>query len=184
MTTITTTLTTLPPYTGIPAYDSIPLLSLYPPEVGCITSMPEFVVEEPVATLATAALAYMARAPAEGLVFKITSFVAGASGYNPAVFSQPVPVTPDSMVEAPRYSGPVTRVQPANSDDTLFSYACSLPRDFVSPLGELALIAEVLVSPLNPGEVGTEFVFAVAHSPAICKHRQAALTLRVLVLGG
>lgn len=184
MTSVAIALSSLGPYTGLRSPHDIGLLSLYPPEVGCVVAAPAFEVMEPVAILTNVSLAYAARAQAEGLAYRVVSFQAGASGYNPSEFTQPTPLAGDDGIMALRYEGPVTRIEPATTDETLWSYGCTVPEDVVAVLGEFALISEIVYSPLNPAEVGTRFVYAVAHTPAISKHAKKALTIRLLVRGG
>lgn len=173
---------TLGPYVSGPASVHMLLDAVYPPEVGCMELAPSYQVEESVATRTDVGLAYVARALAEGLAFKIVAFQVGASGYDPVFFGRPLPVVDGSRVGAVVYEGPV-EWQTASSDGTLISFTCRIPAEVRSILGEVALVAEVLSSPLSPSEVGTRFQFAVGHCPAVVKHRLAASTFRFVVSG-
>lgn len=183
MTTVGLSVTSYAPYVSPAGSQHLGVSALYPPEVGCIEAVPPFEVTESVATLTTDALSYIARGMAEGLAFKVTKYVLGASGFNPARFTQATPVVPGTTIEAQRYEGIITEYEQASVDGTTYSYTCRAPADYRGVIGEVGLIATILDSPANPAEVGTEFLYAVGHVPGIAKHRRKAVTLRVLLRG-
>lgn len=60
-------------------------------------------------------------------------------------------------------------------------YLCRVPREAaIEGLGEIGLWAEIFQSPF-PGEIGTKFMFAKAHTPCQCKHDRAVHVHRVRV---
>ncbi len=184
MTVVANALTAVGPYTGLPGFVHNELWSVYPPEAGCVSSVPEFVIEPSVAVLTNTALAYIARAAAEGLAFRVSMFRVGSSGYNTPQFYQALPLAGDSDVMAPRYEGPITNREEASDDGTVWAYTCAVPSNLTAVVGEVSLVAEILHSPEDVGEVGTTFTYAVGHSPAVTKHQRSASTFRFLVRGG
>lgn len=187
MAVVYSSFSTLAPYWGVPGSYSTAVWAVYPPEAGCTVSpvSPEFDgsprAQDSDVTLTLDALRLLARAHAEGISFRITKFVVGANGYDPAQFYMPVPVTPEDEIIAPLYEGVITNTEEAVVDGSMWSYTCAVPGDVVAVMGEVGLIAEILESPEMPSEVGTELVFALAHVPAETKARRKAVTFRFIL---
>ena len=184
MTDVNLFIGTLEPYRGVPSDRRLDLTALYPPEVGCAITVPTYEVRPTVATLTDDAFRYIARGAAEGLAFQVQDFIVGESGYNPTQWTKPLPVYPTTTIMAQRYEGPITNTEQASTDGTVWAYTCAIPASYLGTIGELALVAEILHSPDDPGEVGTRFVYAIAHCAGVAKHQRKASTFRLLIRGG
>lgn len=182
MTAVALSVITLGPYIGTAASFPLGLSAVYPPEVGCAVLQPQYEIHETVVTRTDVALAYLARSLVEGLAIKIVAFQIGADGYDPVFFTRPLPVTDTTRINALVYEGPV-EAESASSDGMMMSYTCRVPGDLRVALGEVALVGEILSSPLNPSEVGTRFPYAIGHCPAVVKHLRSAATFRMVLTG-
>ncbi len=139
-----------------------------------------------VAILTDTARANMARIVTEGLGFIVNEFQAGRGGYDvndPTQATSPAPAA-TALID-PVYPTSSTY---ASIDETTYpnnaavSFLCRLEAtEAIHGLGELGLIATVTASPLFPSEVGTKFLFAVAHVPLQGKTLQHTYGWRIIV---
>lgn len=179
MTVIHTSLGSAGPYYGLPGSQEMGLLSVYPPEVGCVVSINDVDVGTSKLVLTNQALSTIARALAEGFAYKITTFIVGTSGFNPGNFAEALPVYHDTTIATPRYTGTVSDPEPADTAGTIYAYTCHIPSTYRGTVGEILLIAEVLTGP----SAGMQVPFAIGHLPGMSKHRFSAVKLRCLVRG-
>ncbi len=160
----------------------------YGPELGClgIGTGPGVYTQTGVVTDIEARVtdmgrAMLARAITDGTALKIVEMALGSSGYDPSDPTRALWVDPASTqleneilrrdidhVEQPGYLG--SR-----------GYVCRFDQDsFVGGVGEIALWAEILDSP-DPAEVGTQFMFALAHQGLNTKTKHHLQSYRVFV---
>lgn len=122
-----------------------------------------------------------ARRLAEGLAFGVVEFAVGTGGYYPQNPTKVVPLDPGATgLEAEVYRRGFSGIEAPLPEAT--SFYCRL--DFTEAnyaLGELMLVAEILDSPANPGEVGTKLAYAIAHFPIDAHHTRKINAWRVVV---
>ena len=141
--------------------------------------------DEIVATLTDVGRANIARSllPAEGLSFVLTTFKVGRGGYldaNPVKVLLVDPAATDLIdpvftgnfqsietIIAPNVVAPICRL---DVGDTAADFG----------LGELGIYATVLASN-DSGEIGTSFLFALAHFPLLAKTPSHTLVWRVII---
>jgi hypothetical protein len=128
---------------------------------------------------------YFARSILGDVSFKAIGFTIGKSGY---IDSNPVKILPintaDTDLIAPFY--PLIGV---NSFETIeipepktVVLNCRLGHsnlDNIGAIGELGIWGEVLYSTV-PAEIGTTFLFAIAHNPILVKNLQNVFVYRIL----
>lgn len=130
----------------------------------------------------------LARSVLGELSFQLSSFQVGRGGYvdiNPVkadtidtsltslIDPVPTPLDRRSFVSieqpiGPNVAAPVCRL---DAGDTTISFG----------LGELGVWATILRNDPDPGSVGTDFLFAVAHFPLMCKALDHTLVWRVII---
>jgi hypothetical protein len=119
---------------------------------------------------------WITRSTTEGIIYVVRQFAIGTGGYNAADPTAVVAVNPaaTSLINEV-WRGPVGHIEyDTSSSPWTVDYWCRVPRDAVrGGIGEVALIGEVLWSPIA-GEIGTEFLFAVAHHPCQTRHEDSA----------
>lgn len=140
------------------------------------------------AFLTTKGRAELARMILGEVSFKLSAFQVGRGGYqvaNPvkvelinttlSALIDPVPDSSDRRdfvtIEQPIAETTVAPVCRLNPGDTDVEYG----------LGELGLFATYLRDDVTPGNVGTDFLFGVAHFPLIGKTPNHAIVWRVII---
>jgi hypothetical protein len=143
-----------------------------------VQNAPAAVTTVPGATeleLTDEAILFINRAKTDGTLYAVRDFAVGAGGFDPLVPTTVTPInTADTALAAEHYRA---RVQRITYDTTNYpvdpwevTYWCRVPRnEAVIALGEVGLFAEIIWSPI-PAEIGTWFMFALAHMPCQCRH--------------
>ena len=139
-----------------------------------------------VAILTDTARTNLARIVTEGLGFIVSEFQAGRGGYDVNDPTQATSPNPAAVaLDDPVYPTPTTY---APLDETTYpnnsavSFLCRLEAtEAIHGLGELGLWATITASPLFPAEVGTRFLFAIAHTPMQGKTLQHTYGWRIIV---
>lgn len=162
----------------------------WPPEAGCIGSSLSgspsgagaAAVSTVVAVVTDLARQYMARSITDGTSFRITEFAVGTSGYDPSNPLSAVSVDPlSTSLISEVFRDTVDQVESATLDGTSKSFVCRIGATELSAgIGEVALFAEILDSPF-PLEVGTVFMFAVAHQPLNVKTDRHVVSHRIVI---
>jgi hypothetical protein len=128
----------------------------------------------------------MARIAAEGLGFIVDEFQVGRGGYDtsdPTIATAPNPAA--VVLDDPIWPSATTRetidsVEYPNNESVAF--LCRLEwAEALHGLGEIGLWATITVSPLFPAEVGTTFLFAIAHVPLQAKTANHVYGWRIVV---
>lgn len=140
-----------------------------------------------VAVLTDEARTYLPRIGGEGLRLGSYTFQVGRGGYDPsdpAIITIPDPSLP--ALEDPVFPGaasyePVDRIE--RPSDTSAAFLCRLEvGECPYVIGEIGVFAEVTASPSDPAEVGTRFLFCVAHFPIRARASDTEVTALRLVL--
>lgn len=117
------------------------------------------------------------RSRAEGLIYAITEFAVGSSGYAAADPSTVTAVVPSTVaLTTELYRTGIGRIEfDGASEPQTADYWCRVPQEEAQGgLGEFGLFAEILRSPADPTEEGTVVLFALAHHPCQTRHMDAA----------
>lgn len=160
----------------------------WPPEAGCIGFSvsggvgPFGSVSTVVAAVTDLARQYLARALTDGTSVRVTHFAVGTSGYDPANPLSAVAVDPTSTsLISEVFRDTIDLVETATLDGTAKSFVGRIARDELEAgIGEIGLVATILNSPF-PFEVGTQFLFAVAHQPLNTKTNKHVTSYRIIV---
>lgn len=161
----------------------------WPPEAGCIglsvsgTVGPGGISVSTIsATVTDIARQYMARSLTDGTSFRITQYAVGTAGYdsgNPLTATLVDPTATGLISEV--YRDTIDLVETATLDGTAKSFVARIGRDeLAAGIGEIALFAEILNSPFL-FEIGTKFMFAVAHQPLNVKTFSHVVSYRVII---
>jgi len=119
-----------------------------------------------------------------GLSFEVTHFQLGRGGYDPNNPTQSLGPNPaDTALMDPVFPSPTT-FEPIDLNEypnaSSASFLCRAESgEAIHGIGELGLWAQILWSPI-PAEIGTWFLFAVAHAPLQSKTLQHVLGWRVV----
>lgn len=137
-----------------------------------------------IATITDAGRNALARATLGEISFSINSFAVGREGYQMANPVKVEPIDP-SLTALVDQIFPTSGQQPIlgfeNPYPTTLVVNCKiLPNDFNSAIGELGIWA-IINNSTTPTEIGTEFLFAVAHLPIITKTLKQSMLLRVVI---
>ncbi len=147
-----------------------------------IQTAPEFITAAPGATdlqltdlAATPITGYIDRSTVDGTMYAVRDFAIGTGGFNPAAPATVVPVnTADVALVNELYRGRIERITydttnyPVNPQEV--TYWCRVPKDVaIDTIGEIGLFAQIIWSPI-PAEIGSWFMFALAHIPCQCRH--------------
>jgi len=157
----------------------------WPPEAGCIGLSLSGVgggVSSISAAVTDVARQFMARSITDGTSFQITHYAVGTSGYdvsNPVSALLVDPTSTSLMSEV--YRKPIDLVETATLDATAKSFVARIGRtDLAAGIGEIALFATILDSPFI-SEIGTQFMYAVAHQPLNTKTLHHVVSYRIIV---
>jgi hypothetical protein len=176
------------PFVGGGASLDASFVAHWPPEAGCIglslsgTTTSSGSVSTVVATVTLAARELMARSLIDGTSFRITHYALGSSGYDPSNPLVATAVDPNaSALESEIYRDTIDLVETATLDGTAKSFVARVGRtDLEAGIGEVALVATILSSPFV-SEVGTQFLFALAHRPLQVKTDRDVVSYRIVV---
>jgi hypothetical protein len=136
------------------------------------------------AKITDAGRALLARSLLGEVSFMFEGFDAGREGYQDA---NPVKIDPvvssDTALADPVF--PLSGLEPFTTIDTPTDiYAapvCRIDRlEALYGLGELGIWVRILMDTVNPGDVGTDVLFALAHFPMIGKSDNHVLVYRVI----
>lgn len=158
--------------------------AVWPPEAGCIGFSVSGIgsVGPVVAKVTDIAREYMARSVVDGTAYKVGTFAVGSSGYdvsNPLLSTAVDPGAVSLTTEV--YRDTIDLVETANLSGTAKAFVCRLSRDdLAAGIGEIALFAEILNSPFS-SEIGTFFMFAIAHQPLNVKTYNHVSSYRVII---
>ena len=155
-------------------------LAYYPPEAGCIGyDITDSTVEARVTTLGRQ---FIARSIADGTSFLINEFAVGTGGYNPSYPTHATAVVPSATaLDAEIYRAALTTTEEVFVNGTAKSYVARIGTGVQGGIGEIGLFAEILYSPNFPGEVGSQFLFCIAHQPLNTKTVNHVATYRIVV---
>lgn len=190
MTSFSSDFTTLGPFIGTGAVLDSAFAQHWPPEAGCIgLSVSGTVlgagaagVSTVVAAVTDIARQYMARSLTDGTAFQVVEFAVGTSGYdasNPLTATVVDPTATSLQSEV--FRDVIDQVETATLDGTAKSFVGRIARDELQAgIGEVGIFAEILSSPF-PAEVGTKFLFAIAHQPLNVKTDRHVASYRIVV---
>jgi hypothetical protein len=119
---------------------------------------------------------WITKANTLGVIYVVKEFAVGTGGYNVGDPETVVAVNPAAVALINQvYRGTVGHIEyDATGTPWTVDYWCRVPQEAVEGgIGEIALIGEVIWSP-NPADIGTEFLFAVAHHPIQTRHDDTA----------
>lgn len=157
-----------------------PGITFYAPSTSPVAGSPG--LEGAVFAQATdAAREFLARTLAEGVAFQIKEFSVGTDGYDSSNPKFALEIDPSQTTLGREvFRGPVA-IPVERPNETARSFYCRMnPNDANFGLGELALWAKVLSSPTS-SEIGTWFIFALAHLPLQVKTSEHTFIYRVVV---
>ena len=190
MTSFSSDFTSLGPFVGTGATLDAAFAQHWPPEAGCIgLSISGTVlgagaagVSSVVAVVTDIARQFMARSITDGTAFRIVEFAVGTSGYDPSNPLTAVAVDPAATaLQAEVFRDAIDQVETATLDGTAKSFVGRIARDELQAgIGEIGIFAEILSSPF-PFEVGTKFLFAIAHQPLNVKTDRHVASYRIVV---
>lgn len=190
MTSFTSDFTALGSFVGTGASLDAAFTQHWPPEAGCIgfslsgsaLGAGAASVSSVVAVVTDVARQYMARSLTDGTSFQIVEFAVGTSGYDPANPLSAVTVDPGATALISEiFRDVIDQVETATLDGTAKSFVGRIARDELEAgIGEIGLFAEILDSPF-PAEIGTKFLFAVAHQPLNVKTDRHVASYRIIV---
>jgi hypothetical protein len=160
----------------------------WPPEAGCIgisvsgSVGPGGSVSPVVATVTDLARQFLARSLTDGTSIRITHYAVGTSGYDPANPLSAIVVDPTATsLISEVYRDTIDLYETATLDGTAKSFVARIGReDLAAGIGEIGLFATILDSPF-PFEVGTQFLFAVAHQPLNVKTLNHVTSYRIII---
>ena len=162
---------------------SLPLdfTALWSPEMGCIGYGIEDVTVE--AKLTSIGRQYIARSICDGTSFKIDTFAVGSGGYDVAYPTKAISVDTNSInLDAEIFRGAITTVEEVLVNGTSKSFVSRLAQNAVSGgIGEIGLFATILNSPYLD-EIGSQFLFCLAHQPLNVKTKNHVTTYRIVVV--
>lgn len=130
-----------------------------------------------------ATVTYLPRSLTDGTIYAVTQFSVGTAGY---LVPEPYTVTAvnpaDVALGNEVYRGNIAWLEyDGLSTPWTVDYWCRVPRDVAQGgIGEIGLWAEILWSPF-PAEIGTFFLFALAHVPCQGRHPNAVMFFKLRV---
>tara|TARA_R100001132_G_scaffold24906_1_gene24649 strand:+ start:1173 stop:1553 length:381 start_codon:yes stop_codon:yes gene_type:complete len=124
----------------------------------------------------------MARSLTDGTSFRVMEFAVGTSGYDPSNPLSATAVDPSSTsLISEVFRDTIDQVETATLDGTSKSFVGRIGAlELNAGIGEVALFAEILSSPF-PFEVGSKFMFAVAHQPLNVKTDKHVVSYRIVI---
>lgn len=137
------------------------------------------------AKLTNGGRSYMARAILGDVSFKLVGFDVGHAGY---IYANPVKIMPvdstktalDSKYYPALGIAPFEGVERPHPKTIIFN--CRLGHSSpsnIGAIGEVGIWGEVLESTV-PAEIGTKFLFAIAHFPILVKNLQNVFVFRIM----
>lgn len=117
--------------------------------------------------------------------FNVKYFAVGRGGYQMADPVKVVPIDPSSGVLIDQFfpaSPPLKPIEKIEypTDTTVVVYCRLAAMESIAGLGEIGMWAEIIYS-INPVEVGTQFLLAVAHTPLITKTNNQVSLYRFVI---
>ena len=190
MTSFSSAFTSSSAFVGTGAALDSAFVQHWPPEAGCIgfslsgsaLGAGAAGVSTVVAVVTDVARQFMARSLTDGTSIKVVDFAVGTSGYDPANPLSAVIVDPGATALISEvFRDVIDQVETATLDGTAKSFVGRISREELQAgIGEIGLFAEILDSPF-PFEVGTKFLFAVAHQPLNVKTDRHVASYRIIV---
>jgi hypothetical protein len=179
MTSFYSEFTTSEAYISTGISGSASFIAFWPPEMGCIGySVDENTVE---ARITDIGRKYIARSVVDGTSFIINEFAVGIGGYDPSYPTKATIVDPTSTdLIAEIYRAALTTTEEVLINGTSKSYVARIGSTVAGGVGEVGIFAEILNSPY-PSEVGSSFLFCLAHQPLNTKTRNHVATYRIVV---
>lgn len=161
---------------------------VYPPNLGCLgfgsygSPTPSGgIVSDIEARVTLQARQWISRSILDGTSFKIVEMAVGGGGYDVADPTQGLRIDETSVSLVNEiFRRAIDQIELPTSLATR-SFVCRFDQNtFTGGVGELGLYAEILSSPV-PAEIGTKFLFAVAHMGLNTKTAHHICTYRVFV---
>lgn len=175
-------------YVGSGQDGTIRWLGLYPPNLGCLgygglgSSLPSGnIVTDIEARVTLQARQYVARSIVDGTSFRIVEMALGSGGYDVGDPTQGLVVDPTvTALDNEIFRKPIDQVELPTSLASR-AFVCRFSADsFQGGVGEIGLFAEIESSPIL-SEVGTKFLFALAHMGLNTKTHHHATSYRVII---
>ena len=147
--------------------------------------MPFTSIPDPsIASITNAGRNALARATLGEISFKLVGFAVGRDGYQMLDPTKIIPID-QNLSSLLDQIFPTTGIQPITALEFPYPYTvvvnCRVnPTDINSALGEMGVWAEIINSTV-PTEIGTQFLFAVAHFPIIVKTIKQAILYRIII---
>lgn len=133
----------------------------------------------------------IARAALGDVVFQVVGFGLGRGGYVPSNFVQVTPLDTganeldDKVYPTSTPYDYAVFAQVETPSPTVYVYNCRVEASNIAgnadyALGEVGLYGQIVKSNI-PAEVGSYFLYALSHFPALCKTRRDVLLRRVII---
>ena len=176
------------PYVGSGSDSHVTWLALYPPSRGCLgfggfgSPLPSGgIVTDVEARVTIQARQMVARSIIDGTSFKIVEMAVGSGGYDVGDATQAILIDPTvTALDNEIFRKPIDQIEFPTSLASR-SFVCRFSADsFAGGVGELGLYAEILSSP-NVAEIGTKFLFAIAHMGLTTKTNHHATSYRIII---
>lgn len=176
------------PYVGSGSDSHVTWLALYPPSLGCLgfggfgSPLPSGgIVTDVEARVTIQARQMVARSIIDGTSFKIVEMAVGSGGYDVGDATQAILIDPTvTALDNEIFRKPIDQIEFPTSLASR-SFVCRFSADsFAGGVGELGLYAEILSSP-NVAEIGTKFLFAIAHMGLTTKTNHHATSYRIII---
>jgi len=189
MTSFSSDFTSSSPFVGAGFGLDASFVAYWPPEAGCVGMSVSGTVGPGGGSVSTIsavvtdiARQYLARSITDGTSLRITEYAVGTAGYdtgNPLTATLADPTATALISEV--YRDTIDLVETATLDGTAKSFVARIARnELAAGIGEIALFAEILSSPF-PFEIGSKFMFAVAHQPLNVKTLNHVVSYRVII---
>jgi len=142
--------------------------------------------DQPIAALTDLGRMNFARAANGEISFVVSDFAVGRGGYD-MLDPVKISVIDPSLTDLEDHIFPaIPNIQPIEKLEyptlsTVVVYCRLAQADAIAGLGELGIYGEIIYSPISPGEVGTKFLMAVAHSPLVTKTLKQVILYRIII---
>ena len=141
--------------------------------------------DQPVASLTDLGRINFARVANGEIAFVVSDFAVGRGGYD---MVDPVKITlidPSLSTLEDQFFPVFPAIYPVERLEyptlkTVVAYCRLAQNDAIAGLGELGIYGEIVYS-INPVEVGTKFLMAVAHSPLVTKTLKQVILYRTVI---
>lgn len=175
-------------YIGSGQGGHISWLALYPPSLGCLglgglgSPTPQgSILTDIEARVTQQGRQYLARTLVDGTAFRITDMALGAGGYDVAEPTQALAVDPTvTELSNELFRKPIDQIEIPTAINSRSFVARFNAGSFAGGVGEMGLFATILSSPI-PAEVGTTFLFALAHMGLSTKTLHTVVSYRIIV---